>query len=652
MSEFVLSASSLYPERAVVPESAADRWVRVAYGRMWHRLRSPIGELTHIARSAGLLEAEIRAMDDTSLRLALGEVARRIWRGRGALVHALAIAREAARRSLGTRPYDVQIAGAACLIDGCLAEMQTGEGKTLTAAVAATVVAMGGAPVHVVTVNDYLAQRDAEELTPLFEFLGLSVGSVVSGMDWSARSSAYGCNITYCTGKELVFDYLKDSVASGGDASGAHLAVRSVCGAPTAQRTLLRGMHFALVDEADSVFIDEARTPLILAEKAGPHDRPERFSEALSLARSMQDGFHFAMAPARRSVELSAAGRASLSEQVKHMAPSWGVRAEREHMVLQALRALHLFQRDHHYIVRDDKVQIVDEQTGRVLDGRNWEQGLHQLIESKEGCPFSEDTRTTARITYQRFFRKYLRLAGMTGTARDASAELWSVYGLQTVRIPTHRPVRRTTHASRCAATQSEKWAMVAKRTIDLVSSGRPVLIGTRSVAASENLSVILREHGIVHRVLNARQDSDEAELVRLAGQPGVVTIATNMAGRGTDIKPTEEVRAIGGLHVILTEFHESPRIDRQLFGRTARQGDPGSSEAMIALDDEIIRLHAGPSRVLLSACTWGPLTAWLITLVRWVSQHNAERHNRNLRRNASAHDDQLARSLGFSGRG
>lgn len=651
MSEVLASTTSLYPERAIVHEGAADRWVRASLGRWQHRLYSRRRRFLAAATQAGVLESDCRALGDARLRTDLAAVARRIWRDASALPLALALARESAFRSLGVRPYAVQLAGAACLIDGCLAEMQTGEGKTITAGLAAAVVAIGGRPVHVVTVNDYLASRDAHELLQLFTFLGLRVGTIVSGLDWSVRAEAYQCDVTYCTGKELVFDYLKDRAAAGSDASGAHLVVRAACGEPAARRMLLRGLHFAIVDEADSIFIDEARTPLILAEKAGPPDHPERFAQGLQLASRMRDGIHFAVHQARRSVELSQEGRVWLSAQSQGLARSWTVRAEREHMALQGLRALHLFHRDRHYIVRDGKIQIIDEQTGRVLDGRTWEQGLHQMIEAKEDCGFSEETRTTARITYQRFFRRYLRLSGMTGTAREASSELWTVYGLQSVTIPTHRPVRRSVYPPLCLARQDDKWLRVADAIQNFIATGRPVLIGTRSVADSEKLSGVLTEKGLVHRVLNARQDSTEAELVRTAGQARVVTIATNMAGRGTDIKPSDEVRASGGLHVILTEFHESPRIDRQLFGRAARQGDPGSAQAIVALDDEMLRLHARAWHWLLALNAWGFPTRWSLAWLRAIAQRNAERLNRSIRRSATQHDEQLARSLGFSGK-
>lgn len=655
MSDVLTSATSLYPERRVLPEAAADRQVRLLLGRGLQRLRPQLRALARAAAQAGEQEAAVRRLTDLALSQAVAAAAPPLWRhGRG-LPLALALVRECARRSLGLRPHDVQLMGAACLLSGRLAEMQTGEGKTLTAGLAAALVAAGRVPVHVITVNDYLAERDAQELAPLYRFLGLRTGTVVSGLSLSARAAAYGCDITYCTGKELVFDYLKDRSAAGAGASQATLALQAVAGGDRTAGTLLRGLHFALVDEADSIFIDEARTPLILAEKAGLPRRPALYGEALALARRMVAGMHYRLSLPRRAVDLTHGGRAWLTEQAVLLGHEWTGRAAREHLALQALRALHLFHADDQYIVRDGKVQIVDEQTGRMLDGRTWEQGLHQLLEVKEGCEMSEHTRTRARITYQRFFRRYLRLSGMTGTARDVAGELWSVYGLHTVRIPTHRPVRRTLLPTECLPTKADKQRRLTQQVRALMADGRAVLVGTRSVADSQALSACFQTAGIAHRVLNARQDADEAELVRQAGQPGAVTIATDMAGRGTDIKLHEAVRDRGGLHVLMTAFHDARRVDRQLLGRAARQGDPGSAQAIVALDDELFTVHAAlPQAVLLALARRLrlPTAGWLAVLLRHLAQRRASRVHRAQRQEAARRDDQLARSLGFTGQG
>jgi preprotein translocase subunit SecA len=654
-------ARSVYPQRPEPKENALDQWARHQLGRLRHRLLPSARELRRAAAQAVAGRAAAEALDAAALRARLPALARQIWNGGspfashgGALAEGLALMREAARRTLGMEPYETQLMGAACVAAGRLAEMQTGEGKSLTAGIAAGLVACAGVPVHVVTVNDYLAERDADEMRPLFASLGLSVGTVLSGMSAAARRAAYACDITYCTGKELVFDYLKDRAAVGGESNRMRLRLGGLLGAPVAP-LLLRGLHFAIVDEADSIFIDEARTPLILSEKTGGEVDTLHFAEGLALAREMTEGVHFTVRHAHRELLLTPAGRQWLTERSLTLGREWRVRNAREHLAAQALRALHLFHRDQHYLVKDDKVHIVDEQTGRVLPGRVWEQALHQMVECKEGCAYSEPTRTLARITYQRFFNRYLRLAGMTGTAHEVRRELWEVYGLETVAIPTHRPCQRRHQGTRCLPTEAAKWRAVAARASELAAAGRAVLIGTRSVEASERVSKVLAALGVTHRVLNARQDAHEAELVRQAGEPGAVTVATNMAGRGTDIKPPMVVKARGGLHVILTEFHESQRVDRQLFGRAARQGDPGSVEAIVSLDDAIFRHHAPRWLALgqglgLAAAGRACPAAWVATMRRAAQRHAGRIHART-RAAALRQDKQIETLLCFSGK-
>ena len=647
-------ARSVYAQRPEKKEKALDEWVRAQAGLLRHLRPRRSAALHGMVSAANARQPSVQALDDAALRRQFSAQARTLRQSdvadHAAMAEGLALLREAARRTLGMVPYDTQLVGAAVLASGRLAEMATGEGKTLTAGIAAALVAAGGVPVHVATVNDYLVRRDADEMRPLFEFLGLTVGAVITGMDLPSRRAAYACDITYCTGKELVFDYLKDRAVVGDDASQVRMKLNGLLGG-AGTPLLLRGLHFAIVDEADSIFIDEARTPLILSESAGPPSDALIYTEALALARQMTEHRHFRMRPAHRELLLEPAGRQWLTERCLTLGREWTVRLAREHWAVQALRALHLFKRDHQYIVMEDKVQIIDEQTGRVLPGRVWEQGLHQMIEHKEGCPFSDQTRTVARITYQRFFRRYLRLAGMTGTAHEVRGELWRVYGLETVPIPTHRPLQRHHGRLHCAATEDDKWRQVAERARELQRAGRAVLIGTRSVEASETLSALLGEFGLVHRVLNARQDAEEAALVATAGAPGTLTVATNMAGRGTDIKPPAEVVARGGLHVILTEFHESKRIDRQLFGRAARQGDPGSVQAIVSLQDPLFRQFA-PHWLALTARLGGlQMHRWWVDWMRSRAQRSAERIHARTRAAATRQDKRVENLLSFSGR-
>lgn len=643
-------AHGVYVERKDRNENALDSWTRNVTGGLWHRMRPFRFRLAELAKAAGAQAGEVEALDDDGLRADLRKVARAALDHPIAAAHAFALVREASRRSLDMRPFDVQLMGAAALFAGKLSEMQTGEGKTLTAALAACIAGVAGLPTHVVTVNDYLAQRDAEAMGPLYAFFGLQVGVIVTGMSLEARRQAYACQVTYCTNKELVFDYLKDRVAAGGRASRAQIKMRAHLGNGRNGAMLLRGLHFAIVDEADSILIDEARTPLILAEKGESAGDPEVYAKALELARGLDAGVHFELLIANRQLHLTSAGKAALAMRCAGLGDAWTASQAREQIVAQALRALYFFHRDQQYLVAEDKVHIVDEYTGRILPGRTWEQGLHQLIEVKEGCPLSEQNRTLARITYQRFFRRYLRLSGMTGTAREVRSEIWAVYGLETVAIPTNRPCIRVTLPSRCCADEAAKWREVALEAGRVHACGRPVLIGTRSVDASEKLSLALTAAGLAHRVLNARQDADEARVVVEAGQSGVITLATNMAGRGTDIHLDPGVAEKGGLHVVLTEYHDSQRIDRQLVGRCARQGDPGSTVAIVALDDALFREHGGILHRILLRAFAGNLPPFWLECLRWRAQRGAEAIHARTRRDTLKQDRNLDTMLAFAG--
>ncbi len=643
-------AHSVYPERLDRKENALDGWTRAVVGGLWHRMRPLRARLAALARNATRQAQEVGALSDEEIRQDMRRVARAALDEPVATARAFALVREACQRCLGKRPFDVQLMGAAALFAGKLAEMQTGEGKTLTAALAACIAGVAGLPVHIVTVNDYLAERDADEMGPLYRYFGLSTGVIITGLSLPQRAAAYACHVTYCTNKELVFDYLKDRVTAGGRASRAQLRMRSHVGPGQGNALLLRGLHFAIVDEADSVLIDEARTPLILAEKGESAGDPAMYTQALALAGQLEVERDFELIVARRELQLSQAGRARLTDLCANLGPAWTTAHGREHMVSQALRALHLFHRDQQYLVAEDKVHIIDEYTGRILPGRTWEQGLHQLIEAKEACPLSEHNRTLARITYQRFFRRYLRLSGMTGTAHEVRGEIWSVYALETIAIPTNRPCIRTVAPTRCCAHASDKWRLVAQEVQRVHDAGRPVLIGSRSVEASEHLSEALTQAGIPHRVLNARQDAGEADVIAQAGQPGIVTVATNMAGRGTDIHLGPDIATQGGLHVVLTEFHDSPRIDRQLIGRCARQGDPGSAVAIVAIDDAALREHGGLlQRWLVHGFPDGPPAFWVERLRHHV-QRRAQAIHARTRRDTLKQDQNLDTMLAFAG--
>ncbi|MBP1778502.1 MAG: preprotein translocase SecA subunit, partial [candidate division NC10 bacterium] len=419
-----------------------------------------------------------------------------------------------------------------------------------------------------------------------------------------------------------------------------------------ARRVVLRGLHYAIVDEADSVLVDEARTPLIIS---GRHaDEPERqiYEMALNLAGRLESGRDFVVDQRERSIRITDAGQAHLDELASGLDGVWTGPRRREEFVRQALTALFLYTRDVHYLVCDDKVQIVDEYTGRVMADRSWERGLHQLIETKERCAVTGRQQTLARISYQRFFRRYLKLAGMTGTAREVAGELWAVYRLATVPIPTNRPLHRRAARGRFFVTQEAKWKAIVDRIVSLHGRGRPVLVGTRSVAASERLSALLTQAEIPHRVLNARQDKEEADIVAKAGEAGQVTVATNMAGRGTDIRLGPGVAQLGGLHVIATERHEAARIDRQLFGRCGRQGDPGTYEAIVSLQDEIVKVHGGILwwLALGMATVLRRVPRWAGRLAFFWAQRGSQRLYSRARRDLLEHDEHLDRMLAFSG--
>jgi preprotein translocase subunit SecA len=417
----------------------------------------------------------------------------------------------------------------------------------------------------------------------------------------------------------------------------------------------MRGLHFAIVDEVDSVLIDEARTPLIISGGEEDSDEQSLYEQALGIARKLIPGKDFSTSASQRSLDLTEQGKARIEDIVRWNGRMWVNRKQREELVHQALVAIQLFFRDKHYLVKDGKVQIIDEYTGRLMPDRSWERGLHQLIEIKENCEMTRRRETQARISYQRFFRRYLRLAGMTGTAREVAGELRSIYRLRVVTIPTNKPLRRTYLPDRFYPAAGQRWEAVVNRILELHRKGRPVLVGTRSVEASEHLSRLLLNTGLSHKVLNARQDKEEAEIVACAGEQARITVATNMAGRGTDIRLAPGVAELGGLHVIATERHEARRIDRQLFGRCGRQGDPGTNEAIISLEDELVTVYVSkPFQRLAAAFLRRPgtlITRWVGKILFHKAQHAAERVHARMRQSLLKMDEQLGDALAFSGR-
>jgi preprotein translocase subunit SecA len=555
---------------------------------------------------------------------------------------ALALAREAVFRAIALRPFHCQIMGASAMIQGLVAEMATGEGKTLTAAMAASIWAWLGKPVHIITVNDYLVDRDAHEMGPIYHLLGLKTGFVIHDTTPSERFDHYRRNVVYVTSKELVADFLRDQIMLGHLRTSTQTAVGMLLAGPRSGRLLVPGIWRVIVDEADSLLIDEGVTPLIISNNPDTEANAALYSAAGKLAEELELNRDFTIDWAVRQCELNDRG----SRALDLLAPSdessfWKGRRRREELVTLALTARHCYIRDEQYLITSEsKVQIIDEFTGRIMADRSWRHGLHQAIEIKEAVPCTADKENLARMSFQRFFRQYEIMSGMTGTAWESRGEMWQIYRRAIVRIPTNKPCIRRHLPLRMFDTMDAKWIAVVDRVCAINDTGAPVLVGTRSVLASEEVSRRLTALGRPHRVLNATQTAQEASIIAEAGQKGHITVATNMAGRGTDIKLARGVAELGGLHVIATEPHGSSRVDRQLFGRAARQGDPGVAQLFASAEDDLFVRHAPRLRRL-----WRTIGA--NTLVR-IAQARAEHMARFNRKQVLRNDDWMDQSLPF----
>ena len=536
--------------------------------------------LRPIVARINALEPQMQELADEDFAQRMAEYRQQVQAGERTLDDLLpevfALVREASRRVMGMRHYDVQLVGGIVLHRGKIAEMKTGEGKTLVATLPVALNALSGKGVHVVTVNDYLATRDAQWMGKLYNFLGLSVGVIVNGLDDQARKEAYGADITYGTNNEFGFDYLRDNMKF------------------YATQLVQRGHNFAIVDEVDSILIDEARTPLIIS---GASDESGGMYRAMDQIVRQLGPEDYTVDEKARTAMLSEEGVAHC-EALLHVDNLFDpANITQQHCILQALKAHHVFKRDVDYIVQNDKVVIVDEFTGRLMDGRRYSDGLHQALEAKENVTIAAENQTLASITFQNYFRMYDKLAGMTGTADTEAVEFHQIYNLEVVSIPPNKPMQRKDYPDLIYRTRKEKYDAIIEAIRELYEKGQPVLVGTISIETSEMLSQRLKKLNIPHSVLNAKQHAREAEIVAQAGQKGHVTIATNMAGRGTDIVLGEGVLELGGLHILGTERHESRRIDNQLRGRSGRQGDPGSSRFYLSLEDDLMRLF-GSDRI------------------------------------------------------
>ena len=532
-------------------------------------------KLRPLVAKINALEPEMQALADEELPQRLAVYREQVQNGEkdldAVLPEVFALVREASTRVLGMRHYDVQLLGAMALHNGKIAEMKTGEGKTLVATLAVILNSLEGKGVHVVTVNDYLAKRDAEWMGRLYNFLGLSVGVIVAGLSDEQRKEAYGADITYGTNNEFGFDYLRDNMKF------------------YAEQLVQRGHHYAIVDEVDSILIDEARTPLIIS--GASDESTDLYQKVDEVVRTLEKEKHYTVDEKGKTASLTDEGVLYVEEQlgIENLYDTANITAQ--HHVLQSLKAHTVFRRDVDYIVKDDQVVIVDEFTGRLMAGRRFSDGLHQALEAKEHVTVAAENQTLASITFQNYFRMYDKLSGMTGTADTEAVEFAQIYGLEVSTIPPNRPMVRKDMSDLIYRTRREKMQAIIQAIKELHATGQPVLVGTISIETSELISQLLKREGVPHSVLNAKHHAQEAEIVAQAGQAGKVTIATNMAGRGTDIKLGEGVVELGGLHILGTERHESRRIDNQLRGRSGRQGDPGSSRFYLSLEDDLMRL-------------------------------------------------------------
>ncbi|MDI3256919.1 MAG: preprotein translocase subunit SecA [Kyrpidia sp.] len=586
-----------------------------------------VKRLYPVVERINALEPEVQGLSDEQLRAKTAEFKERHANGEDLddlLPEAFAVVREASGRALGMRHFDVQLLGGIVLHQGRVAEMKTGEGKTLVATLPSYLNALAGRGVHVVTVNDYLARRDSEWMGRIHRFLGLNVGLNIPGMTHGEKQAAYQADITYGTNNEFGFDYLRDNMVL------------------QKEQMVQRPLHYAIVDEVDSILIDEARTPLIIS---GPAEKStDLYVRANLLVANMKPDEDYTVDEKAKSVTLTEQGvqKAERFFNIQNLYDHANVLIH--HHITQALKAHGLFKRDRDYVVQNGEVIIVDEFTGRLMYGRRYSEGLHQAIEAKEGVRIQNESKTLATITLQNYFRMYRKLAGMTGTAKTEEEELRSIYGMDVVVIPTNKPMIRTDLPDVVYKTEQAKFRAVVEEIARRHATGQPVLVGTTSIEKSERLSEMLKKRGIRHQVLNAKHHEREAEIVAKAGQRGAVTIATNMAGRGTDIILGEGVAELGGLHIIGTERHESRRIDNQLRGRSGRQGDPGSSQFFLSLEDDLMRLFGSENTMAimdrLGLEEDQPIESRLVTRAIESAQKKVEGNNFDLRKHVLKYDD------------
>ncbi|MFC1534945.1 helicase-related protein [Thermodesulfobacteriota bacterium] len=658
-----LPSEDYHRTRIVMPEKlhkGLDGFVHGMVGR--YQRRAGIGRtLKKEGERISEMARDLIHVSDRRMKDRLQEMKTRFRRqekGHESLLpEALATMVEVANRTLGLRPYPVQIMGAMALHRGYLAEMATGEGKSLTACLPAVLAAWTGRPFHFVTVNDYLANRDAVEMRSFYASCGVSVGCVMGQMDPRDRRMNYEKGVVYTSLKELVADFLRDRLVLGVLHHPSRRLLRQLLQPRlrNLEGVVMRGLNTVIVDEADSVLIDEAVTPLIISRAQENKPLVEASKIAHHIAGLLRLGVDYVVDIKYREINLTKEGLRKLEEQSKLLPGIWRGAARREELVQQALTAHEFYKLDKQYVIHEDKIAIVDEFTGRLMPNRTWRHGLHQAVEAKEDLEINDPSETLARLSFQRFFRFFSKLSGMTGTAQEATAEFWHIYKLPVLTIPTNRPCIREVLPDSIFPDEIKKWEAVVQEIEKWHQTGRPVLVGTRSVKASERLAEIMAERGLKFNLLNAVRHKEEAQIVAAAGEQNRITISTNMAGRGTDIKLGRGVAQMGGLHVIATERHESGRIDRQLFGRCARQGDPGSAQAFMSVEDELIqRFVPAPMRNRLGSALRmrAPGASRLAEAALLHAQRAAQRLAFRQRRNVLQMDTWLEEALSFTGPG
>ena len=567
-------------------------------------------------------------------------------------LNAMAIIGEQVKHTFGFTLHPEQFYCAWSLLQGTLAEMATGEGKSITAGITAIISGLAGVPVHVITANDYLVSRDAESMRPLYEQFGLTCSAVTPDQEEEARRTAYRCDVCYVSNKQLVFDYLRDRQSLGNHPSSLNARLHALTNRAVSP-PLLRGLCFAIVDEADSIFIDDAITPLILSHQVEGDQNIGQIVTAISLARRLNEAVDFYCDQSVKSITLSEPGEQRLADMASGLDGIWKNRRFRHELVRQALSAVHLFHRDIDYLVRDGTIVLIDQSTGRVMPDRKLQHGLHQMIETKERCELTGQSQAISSLSFQNFFPRYMHLCGMTGTGKEASQELQSVYNLAVVSIPTHRRNKRKRISPSFARDNRDHIALLVETIRNRHHSGQPILVGTRTLAQSELLSEALSHAGLTHQVLNARQDHEEARVIAQAGIKNAITIATNIAGRGTDISLKQEAISLGGLHVIIANLNDNFRIDRQLIGRSARQGDPGSYEYVVSLEDPMLQEHTPRLMRLLNTVKNVIHVTLLHQAYMYVcrlAQNDHMRRQVRLRKAVALQDKQMHKRMAFSG--